>query len=171
MKAHKINFQINNEGALELFFRDRKIDLESFNGTSCSNLIGRLSRDVCVNGFAIRDSLEKVESGYYQSLTACPEFIAVLDKALRLKYFLRYDYLKNSKPYCVEYNVPIDKVIIDGYDLQDPEVKTDILLKSYLQHLYDLWCGDEMCASDGIVLRLQDNEEMASDDFIQAEEL
>ena len=171
LRNNNICFKLTEEGTIDLYFRDKKIPLSYSGENPMPNLASRLQKDFCVNGFAIRDSLEKEENGYYQSLTGCPEFISVLDEVLHLSNRLCYSYLEVSKSYCIEYVVPIREVIIDGGGQQDTQqAKTIDLLNSFVNHLYDQW----VCSlgnADCVVLRLQDNVEMNSEYFVRAEEL
>ena len=65
------------------------------------------------NGFAFRDLLEY--NDYFNSLRVCPEFIYQL-ACVTNKDDMIMDYHNHSDYYCLEYVVPIDKVIIDGQD-------------------------------------------------------
>ncbi|MDD6716405.1 MAG: hypothetical protein PUF49_08530 [Firmicutes bacterium] len=98
LKTHQIYFEINDSGTLDQFFHKRKLVLDSIGNVSNSNLISRLERDYCVNGFAVRNLLEKENCGYYNSLIGCPELITVLDDSLKFNNGLIYDYIEHSKP-------------------------------------------------------------------------
>lgn len=68
--------------------------------------------DYCVNGFALKDMLH--ENSYTISLRSCPEFIEQMSLVIGRKDIIR-DYERNSRYYCLEYLVPMDKVIFDGF--------------------------------------------------------
>lgn len=126
--------------------------------------------DYCVNGFAFRHMLEN--NSYYNELRHGPEFISKLSQIIGKKEIIE-DYYKNSDYYCLEYKIPIDKVIIDENDkIVSKKDKTKLLLEGSLLKLYNIW-GNPYYWHDlnNINLRLRDEDIMQEDFLVMAEKI
>ena len=131
------------------------------------NIEFRLETDYCINGFAFREGLEK--NDYYSTLSRGPEILYEIYKLLKIDNMID-DYISNSNYYCFEYLIPISKVIFDGYDSCINNLdKTKKFLKEVLKYLYYEMIGNT--ASDYLVLRLPDNENLKREWFKRSEKL
>lgn len=148
---------------------------ESYNG-NVSYLKWRMGyihgdEDYCFNGFALRDRLQ-YNTCYFNQLGFCPEFIYELAQVMG-KESMVWDYRKNSKYYCLEYLLPLDKVIIDGKDyLKSQRGKSLEILAACMLRLYHYWLDPKYYFdNDNIILRLNDADTMDEQYFVRAEKL
>jgi hypothetical protein len=125
--------------------------------------------DYCFNGFALKDMLH--ENSYTISLSSCPEFIEQMALVIGIKDIIR-DYEKSSKYFCLEYLVPMDKVIFDWFTYKIQYSKTQHLLCVVLNRLYEYEVNSGyMYDHDNLILRLEDADIMQEDYFIAEEEI
>ncbi|MBY0221786.1 hypothetical protein [Sporosarcina aquimarina] len=173
LKNHAVTFQVNTTH-LELFYKGKLISLDDAAKEHVPYLRWRMGHnsnrvDYCFNGFMLRDLL--VRNDYARSLFSAPEFIGVLSNFLGNRDIVT-DYVENSKYYCYEYLVPIDKVFFDDAEELSKEGKQRYLLNKVLCRLFEYTTKDKnMFDHDNPVLRLADNEKMAEQYFIKKEEI
>ena len=111
------------------------------------------------------------ENSYTMSLSSCPEFIEQMALVIGRKDIVR-DYKKNSRYYCLEYLVPMDKVIFDGFSYNTQYSKTRHLLHVVLNRLYEYEFNRRyMYDHDNLILRLEDDDTMEEKYFITEEEI
>ena len=174
LKNHEIKFELNN-GHLNLYYREKLISLEDNLDRHVSYLKWRLGYnsnciDYCFNGFVFRDLILK--NHYARSLYDAPEFLSVLSEFLKYP-FLKEDYFNNSKYYCFEYLVPIDKIYFDDNEKISKLEKQKYLLNRVLNRLYE-YCIKEskyMFDYDNPIIRLSDYDVMQEEYFISKEEI
>lgn len=126
--------------------------------------------DYCFNGFALKDRLQ-YNTCYYNQLGFCPEFIGQLAQTIN-KESMIWDYRENSKYYCLEYLLPLDKIIIDGKEYRESQYgKSKELLMAFILRLYNYWFNPKYSSDgDNVILRLNDNDTMDEQYFVRAEE-
>lgn len=113
--------------------------------------------DYCVNGFAFRDSLEKVS--YWENLSSGPEFLQKLSEYID-DHSLIDNYVKSGKYYCFKYNVPLDDIIFDARQDATNLEKIYCFLNQCFQHLLCYHTNPQFKDfndSDNICLRLNDS--------------
>ena len=173
LREHDVEFKMN-EGHLLLFHRGKIETFERVYEGNVSNVKWRMGyfkghEDYCVNGFALKDMLH--ENSYTISLRSCPEFIEQMSLVIGRKDIIR-DYERNSRYYCLEYLVPMDKVIFDGFSYKTQYSKTKHLLCVVLKRLYDYEFNSRyMYDHDNLILRLEDDDTMQEEYFIAEEEI
>lgn len=173
LKSHGVTFQ-TNEQHLNLFYRGKLIPLIDTASEHVPYLRWRLGHNVsridyCFNGFMLKDQL--VRNDYARSLFHVPEFIGVLADFLGNRKVIT-DYVEESKFYCFEYLVPIEKVFFDKAEDLSKEGKQKYLLNQVLYRLFHYLSGDcNMFDHDNPVLRLDDNDKMETKYFIKKEEI
>ena len=173
LKNHEIRFELNDRH-LNLYYRDKPISLEGNLDRSVLYLRWRLGYnddvDYCFNGFAFRDLIFK--NHYALSLYDAPEIISVLSEFLKYP-FLKEDYFNNSKYYCFEYLVPIDKIYFDDNDKMSKLEKQKYLLNRVLNRLYEysITESEYMFDYDNPIIRLSDYDVMQEEYFISKEEI
>lgn len=174
LKNHKVTFQPNEEH-LDLYYKGKIISLDNNEKEYIPYLRWRLGYntnriDYCFNGFMLRDLLYR--NNYARELYDVPEFIGVLARFLRNRN-IGTDYFQNSKYYCFEYLVPIDKVYFDYAEGLPKEGKQRYLLNQALHRLYDYTVTDirYMFDHDNPILRLADDDVMQEEYFVTKEEI
>ena len=173
LKNHEIRFELNDRH-LNLYYRDKPISLEGNLDRNVLYLRWRLGYnddvDYCFNGFAFRDLIFK--NHYALSLYDAPEIISVLSEFLKYP-FLKEDYFNNSKYYCFEYLVPIDKIYFDDNDKMSKLEKQKYLLNRVLNRLYEYSITESkyMFDYDNPIIRLSDYDVMQEEYFISKEEI
>ncbi|MHC6181046.1 hypothetical protein ACYUJ6_14565 [Clostridium sp. JNZ X4-2] len=174
LKNHEVTFQPNN-GHLDLYYKGKLISLDNKERENVPYLRWRLGYnsnriDYCFNGFMLRDLLYR--NNYARELYDVPEFIGVLATFLRNPN-IGTEYFQNSKYYCFEYLVPIEKVYFDNAEHLPNEGKQQYLLNQVLHRLYDYTITDirYMFDHDNPILRLADNDVMQEEYFIAKEEI
>lgn len=95
-------------------YKGKEVNLEDTSKKGACYLRSRLGynkeQDFCFNGFMFKDLL--YSNSYARSLSSSPEFIQNLASFLNDDNLI-CSYKKESKYFCYEYLVPIEKVIID----------------------------------------------------------
>ena len=174
LKNHEVAFQ-SNEGHLDLYYKGKLMSLNNIEKEYVPYLRWRLGYnsnriDYCFNGFMLRDLLYR--NNYARELYDVPEFIGVLATFLRNRN-IETDYFRNSKYYCFEYLVPIEKVYFDDVENLPKEGKQQYLLNQVLHRLYDYTVTDirYMFDHDNPILRLVDDDVMQEEYFITKEEI
>lgn len=173
LKNHEIRFELNDRH-LNLYYRDKPISLEGNLDRNVLYLRWRLGYnddvDYCFNGFAFRDLIFK--NHYALSLYDAPEIISVLSEFLKYP-FLKEDYFNNSKYYCFEYLVSIDKIYFDDNDKMSKLEKQKYLLNRVLNRLYEysITESEYMFDYDNPIIRLSDYDVMQEEYFISKEEI
>lgn len=173
LREHDVEFKMS-EKHLVLFHRGKIETFERVYDGNVSNVKWRMGyfkghEDYCFNGFALKDMLH--ENSYTMSLSSCPEFIEQMALVIGRKDIIR-DYEKNSRYYCLEYFVSMDKVIFDGFDYKTQYSKTKHLLCVVLKRLYEYaFNRGYMYDHDNLILRLEDDDTMQEKYFIAEEEI
>lgn len=173
LREHDVEFTME-EGHLVLFHRGKRETFEHVYDGNVSNVKWRMGyfkghEDYCFNGFALKDAL--YENSYTRSLSSCPEFIEQMALVIGRPDIIR-DYRKNSKYYCLEYLVPMDKVIFDGFSYKTQYSKTQHLLCVVLNRLYEYEHNSGyMYDHDNLILRLEDDDTMEEKYYIKEEEI
>lgn len=162
------------DGHLNLYHRGSLIPLESLEEDPVPYLKWRLGyieteKDFCFNGFAFKDLLYS-RNGSIQQFRNAPEFVNMLAMFLK-RSDLGEAYFKNSKYYCFEYCVPIDRVLFDDASKMSLNSKKVYLVNQVLHRLYDYFSSKDeyMHDDDNPVLRLLDNEHMPEKYFVKRE--
>lgn len=174
-KRYDVTFKKSN-GHMEMYYKGslQPLDDEYYSGPgNMAYIKSRLgyfdTRDYCVNGFAFRSHLEM--QSYYRSLSLCPELVDNLGRFLEIDNMVS-DYFNNSNYYCIEYLIPLSEVV---FDLANPpeseQEKTLIFLENAIVRSYKEWkCASFVC-DENLILRLEDDAEIKSDWFVNAEVL
>jgi hypothetical protein len=174
LKEYDISFKMG-EKHLELFHKGKLETFEHVHDGNASNVKWRMGyfegrEDYCFNGFAFKDLLYK--NSYASSLFWGPEFLNQMLHVIGRKDVLQA-YIKNSKYYCLEYKIPMEKVIIDGHDSLSLNGKRFHIILEVLKRLYDYYVTNIsfMYDHDNPCLRLQDNDRMDSKYLVSKEEV
>lgn len=174
LKEYDIVFQMG-EKHLELFHKGKLEMFEHVHDGNVSNVKWRMGyfegrEDYCFNGFAFKDLLYK--NSYASSLYWGPEFLNQMLQVIGRKDVLE-EYIKHSKYYCLEYKIPVEKVIIDGYDSLSLDGKRHRIMLEVLKRLYDYYVTNIsfMYDNDNPCLRLQDEDRMDSKYLVSKEEV
>lgn len=126
-------------------------------------------QDYCFNGFVFFDLIKT--NDYYVELYYGPEFIVGLSDYLKYPE-LKEDYFSNSTYYCYEYLIPISKVIIDGKEQFDEQMKKDSFINSVLLRLlYHVQNGQYLFDYDNVILRISDYDDLEEKYFVNRYEL
>ena len=173
-KNHEVKFK-ERDGHLDLYYKDELISLEDKNKYNVPYLRWRLGYnsnriDYCFNGFAFRDLIFK--NSYARSLYSAPEFLGSLSEFLRHPS-MKKDYFDNSKYYCFEYLVPIDKIYFDANEKLNKLDKQKYLLNQILHRLYEYSIRESrfMFDHDNPIIRLSDYDVMQEEYFVSKEEI
>ena len=164
LRNHGITFKLTDE-AIVPFLNDRRINLASIPTNYGASLRRRLlgasrDADVCVNGFALGDSIQKnSEFSYYAE---CPELIRMLDCILH-SLDLLHDYQELSRTYLISYPVNITDVILDSCSEACSCKKVERLVGCYLDRLFYGLSTDGLINADlgNVVLRVNDDEDLS----------
>lgn len=174
LKNHEVKFK-PKDGHLDLYYKDKFISLEEKNKPNVPYLRWRLGYnsnriDYCFNGFVFRDLICK--NSYARSLYSAPEFLVSLAEFLRHSA-MKKDYFDNSKYYCFEYLVPIDKVYFDNKEKLEKLDKQRYLLNQVLHRLYEYSIRESryMFDHDNPIIRLLDYDVMQEEYFVSKEEI
>lgn len=182
LKKYDIFFEMKNNH-LELFYRGEPKKIKDLCVGENSHVEYRMGafknqKDICVNGLAFKDLIYK--SSFIGDFRKAPEFIREILEALERKDILD-DYERNSTYYCLEYRVPIERVIFDEKERLSLEEKRYEILVHVLMRLYNYYKynkvdenevnDDKMGHIGNVVLRLEDNDVIEEKCFIAAEKL
>lgn len=174
LKKHEVVFEFNS-GHLELYYKDTLMPLENTYESYVPYLRSRLGynkgrEDYCFNGFAFKDLLYR--NSYARELYDVPEFVGHLSTFLKCRD-IGTEYFNCSKYYCIEYCVPIKKVLFDKNDKFTDIQKKLYFLNQVLHRLYDYFFTNNryMFDHDNPILRLMDNDTMQSTYFVKSEEV
>lgn len=171
LKKHEIEF-IKGQEHIKLYYKKKEqyIDFYS-NGEYLKRRLGYYNiKDYCFNGFAFKDILYR--NTYANLLLEGPEFIINLGEYLEITN-LYEDYYQNSKYFCYEYCIPIEKVIFDKNEYMSVQEKQRYLLTQIIVRLYDYNQSSmkDMSDCDNPILRLRDNEILDVSFFRSKEEI
>lgn len=138
LKEHDVEFKVSNE-QLNLIYKGKKVSFEDTSHQYVPYLRWRLGHnagriDFCFNGFLFDDLLYR--NNYSMELYKAPEFISNLAAFLNCRKIIT-DFLENSKYYCFEYCVPLQKIIFDDDEKLENEQKPLYLLNRILSRLYE----------------------------------
>lgn len=174
LKNHEVKFELS-DGHLNLYYKDELISLEEKYNDNVPYLRWRLGYnsnriDYCFNGFVFRDLIFK--NRYARSLYDAPEFLCILSQFLRHP-LMKKDYFNNSKYYCFEYLVPIDKIYFDDNEKIGKLEKQKYLLNKVLHRLYEYFIRENeyMFDNDNPIIRLSDYDVMQEEYFVSKEEI
>lgn len=174
LKEYDIVFKMG-EQHLELFHKGKLETFEHVHDGNASNVKWRMGyfkgrEDYCFNGFAFKDLIYK--NDYARSLFWGPEFLNQMLQVIGRKDVLEA-YSCRSKYYCLEYKIPIEKVIFDGYDSLSLDGKIHHIILMVLKRLYDYSVTNKsyMYDDDNPCLRLRDDDRMASKFMVTKEEV
>lgn len=159
-KNNHINFTYNGRHI------NLKCDDEFLNSTYLKKRLGYFEdeQDYCFNGFAFFDLIKT--NDYYNSLYYGPEFIDRLSDYLKYPE-LKEDYFSNSTYYCYEYLVPISKIIIDGKETIDEQMKKDLFFNSVLLRLLRYVQNEKYLFDyDNVILRISDYDDLEEKYFV-----
>ena len=173
LKEHEVEFSVC-DGHLELIYRGEKISLSDTFKEHVPYLRWRLGYvperiDFCFNGFMLKDLLYR--NNYARELYDVPEFIGVLATFLKRRD-IGTDYFDNSKYYCFEYCLPLEKVMFDERDNLTEDEKKKYLLNQVLNRLYEYHTHDirYMFDHENPMIRLTDSDTMEEKYYIGKEE-
>lgn len=174
LKNHEVKFK-PKDGHLDLYYKDKLISLKDKNKRNVPYLRGRLGYnsnriDYCFNGFVFRDLICK--NSYARSLYNGPEFLGSLAEFLGHPS-MKKDYFGNSKYYCFEYLVPINKIYFDYNENLGRLDKQKYLLNQVLHRLYEYSTTESICMFDydNPIIRLSDYDVMQEEYFVSKEEI
>lgn len=174
LKIREVEFQ-PYDGHLDLFYKGKKISLDDTEKQHVPYLRWRLGYnhnriDYCFNGFMLEDLLYR--NNYARELYDVPEFIGNLATFLGNRD-IGTDYFTNSKYFCFEYCILIEKVFFDKAETLSEEEKRKYLINQVLHRLYDYSVTNirYMFDHDNPILRLADNDVMQEKYFVKKEEI
>lgn len=174
LKKHSVRFSPCNNH-IEMYYNGDLVTLENTYESNVCYLRSRLGynkgrEDFCFNGFAFKDLLYR--NSYSRELSDVPEFIGVLATFLKCKN-IGTDYYLNSRYYCFEYCIPMERVFFDNDDKMSLECKMVYILNQVIQRLYDYSVTDlkYMYDHENPVLRLSDSDTMLEKYFVTREEI
>ena len=174
LKEHDVTFEVCDKH-LNLIYKGKEVSLEDTYQENIPYLRRRLGHnenriDFCFNGFLLKDLLYR--NNYASALYDVPEFIGVLAEFLKRKD-IGTDYFDNSKYYCFEYCVPLEKIMFDDNEKLSIEEKAIYLLNQVLNRLYEYFSSDirYMFDHDNPIIRLADTDMMDEKDFMSKEEI
>ena len=175
LNNHGVRFGFQDEHLI-LFHHNKLVNFDEMSEEPCvANTKWRMGYykshpDYCFNGFALRDRL--VKNQYMYSLESCPEFIEQMLLSINRRDIIRA-YEKNSYYYCLEFLVPIDKIIFDdASNLQSEYSKKIYYLSGVFYRLYEYWLyGKRISDNSNLILRLKDEDTMNAEYFVNAEPL
>lgn len=174
-KKHKVTFEPSKDH-IDLYYNGKFQALDDEFRYADGNIYYMKSRlgyndeqDYCVNGFAFRSYLE--ENHYFSALSYCPELVDNIERLLDIRG-MSEDYYNSSKYYCIEYLIPMSKVIFDMNNPPetDHEKMVEFLRQSILR-LYKEWAGIDFCCDENLILRLSDDANMKPEWFVKVEKL
>ena len=174
LEEHDVEFSVCSNH-LEIIYRGKKVSLEDSYRDNIPYLRWRLGYnqeriDYCVNGFMLKDLLYR--NSYTRELYDVPEFIGILATFLRRRD-IGTDYFDNSKYYCFEYCLPLDKVLFDEEDKLSDNEKQKYLLNQILNRLYEYHTHDVtfMFDHENPIIRLIDSDTMGEKYDVTQEEI
>ena len=174
LKEHDVTFEVCDKH-LNLIYKGKEVSLEDTYQENIPYLRRRLGHnenriDFCFNGFLLKDLLYR--NNYASALYDVPEFIGVLAEFLKRKD-IGTDYFDNSKYYCFEYCVPLEKIMFDDNEKLSIEEKAIYLLNQVLNRLYEYFSSDirYMFDHDNPIIRLADTDMMDEKYFMSKEEI
>lgn len=174
LKEHGVEFSVLDKH-LELIYKGKKILLDDTSQEHIPYLRWRLGYnpnriDYCFNGFLLKDLLYR--NNYARELYDVPEFIGVLATFLKRRD-IGTDYFENSRYYCYEYCLPLDRVLFDEKDNLSDDEKKKYLLNQILNRLYEYHTHDirYMFDHDNPIVRLTDSDTMEERYYIGKEEI
>ena len=174
LKEHDVEFAVSDKH-LNLIYKGKKVSLEDTNQEHIPYLRWRLGHnanriDFCFNGFLLKDLLYR--NSYARELYDVPEFIGVLATFLKRRN-IGTDFFENSKYYCFEYCVPLQKIMFDDNEKLGTEQKRLYLLNQILNRLYEYHTSDirYMFDHDNPIIRLADSDTMDEKYFVTKEKI
>lgn len=174
LKEHDVTFEVCDKH-LNLIYKGKEVSLEDTYQENIPYLRWRLGHnenriDFCFNGFLLKDLLYR--NNYASALYDVPEFIGVLAEFLKRKD-IGTDYFDNSKYYCFEYCVPLEKIMFDDNEKLSIGEKAIYLLNQVLNRLYEYFSSDirYMFDHDNPIIRLADTDTMDEKYFMSKEEI
>ena len=174
LKEHDVEFAVSDKH-LNMIYKGKEVSLEDTNQEHIPYLRWRLGHnanriDFCFNGFLLKDLLYR--NSYARELYDVPEFIGVLATFLKRRN-IGTDFFENSKYYCFEYCVPLQKIMFDDNEKLGTEQKRLYLLNQILNRLYEYHTSDirYMFDHDNPIIRLADSDTMDEKYFVTKEKI
>ena len=174
LKNHDVEFTPIDKH-LELVYKGKKVSLTDSFRDNVPYLRWRLGYnenriDYCFNGFMLKDLLYK--NNYARDLYKIPEFIGILSSFLKRADIVENYYI-NSKYYCFEYCLPLEKVLFDDDENLSFKEKQKYLLNRIFHRLYEYYVSEPryMFDHDNPIIRLRDDDTMDAEYFISIEEI
>lgn len=174
LKKHDVEFSVSDKH-LELIYKGNRVSLDDTSQEHIPYLRWRLGHnpkriDYCFNGFLFKDLLYR--NNYARELYDVPEFVSVLATFLKRRD-IGTDYFENSRYYCYEYRLPLDKVLFDKKDNLSDKEKEKYLFNQILNRLYEYHTHDirYMFDHENPMIRLADSDTMEERYYIDKEEI
>lgn len=174
LKKYDISFKMGEEH-LELFYKGTLKEFGNSHDPKVAYMKTRMgyfksSPDYCVNGLAFRDLIYR--NYYCKSLFVGAEFLNQLFEVLE-REDVRREYIKNSKYYCLEYKIPIEKVIFCEREQLSLLGKKKKIVFEVLKRLYNYYVqgNNYIDDEDNPLLRLEDDDNIESRYFVSKKEI
>lgn len=174
LKEHDVEFEICDKH-LNLIYRGKEVSLEDTNKEHIPYLRWRLGHnanrvDFCFNGFLLKDLLYR--NSYARELYDVPEFIGTLATFLKRRD-IGTDFFENSRYYCLEYCIPLERIMFDDNEKLDAEKKAKYLLNQILNRLYEYHTSNikYMFDHDNPMIRLTDSDTMDEKYYVSKEKI
>lgn len=174
LKEHDVEFEVCDK-RLNLIYKGKKISLEDTNKEHVPYLRWRLGHnanriDFCFNGFLFKDLLYR--NSYARELYDVPEFIGTLATFLKRRD-IGTDFFENSRYYCLEYRIPLERIMFDDDEKLEEEKKARYLLNQILNRLYNYHTSNirYMFDYDNPIIRLTDSDTMDEKYYVSKEEI
>ena len=174
LKEHDVEFEVFDKH-LNLIYKGKEVSLEDTNKEHIPYLRWRLGHnanriDFCFNGFLLKDLLYR--NSYARELYDVPEFIGRLATFLKRRD-IGTDFFENSRYYCIEYRIPLEKIMFDDNEKLETEKKVRYLLNQILNRLYEYHTSNVryMFDHDNPIIRLADSDTMDKKYYVSKEEI
>lgn len=174
LKEHDVEFEVCDRH-LNLIYKGKEVSLEDINREHIPYLRWRLGHnanriDFCFNGFLLKDLLYR--NSYARELYDVPEFIGRLATFLKRRD-IGTDFFENSRYYCLEYCIPLERIMFDDDEKLGKDKKVRYLLNQILNRLYEYHTSNirYMFDHDNPMIRLTDSDTMDEKYYVSKEEI
>lgn len=174
LKEHDVEFEVCDRH-LNLIYKGKEVSLEDTNREHIPYLRWRLGHnanriDFCFNGFLLKDLLYR--NSYARELYDVPEFIGRLATFLKRRD-IGTDFFENSRYYCLEYCIPLERIMFDDDEKLGKDKKVRYLLNQILNRLYGYYTSNirYMFDHDNPMIRLTDSDTMDEKYYVSKEEI